>query len=153
MTKHCMCGCIYEQAECPNCNKIPDRELIARLRNPKTFDGLPPTSDIKEAADRIEEYAKAFANLQREYDARGERIAELERSLDVAVQTVAESGCLRGQAEARVQRLESAIDYILDGMAITAPDYEIDPDDDFLSDWMRAVLTRLAATLKGDDHE
>ena len=55
-------------------------------------------------------------------------------------------------AEAKVARLVEAADYILDGMAIDAPDYEIDPDDDFLdaanSDWVRDVLTRLAAALK-----
>ena len=58
-------------------------------------------------------------------------------------------------AEAKVARLVEAIDYILDGMAIDAPDYEIDPDDDFLdaanSDWVRDVLTRLAAAMKGAD--
>ena len=59
--------------------------------------------------------------------------------------------------EAKVARLEAAIDYILDGMAIDAPDYEIDPDDDFLdaanSDWVRDVLMRLAAAMKGADHD
>lgn len=60
-------------------------------------------------------------------------------------------------ANDRAERLEAAIDYILDGMAIDAPDYEIDPDYDFLdaanSDWVRDVLTRLAAAMKGADHE
>ena len=59
-------------------------------------------------------------------------------------------------AEAKVAKLEAAADYILDGMGIDAPDYEIDPDDDFLdaanSEWVRDVLTRLAAALRGDDH-
>lgn len=63
---------------------------------------------------------------------------------------------LRGTEE-RAERLEEAADYILDGMGIHAPDYEIDPDDDFLdaanSDWVRDVLMRLAAALKGADHE
>lgn len=56
--------------------------------------------------------------------------------------------------KAKVAKLVEAIDYILDGMAIDAPDYEIDPDDDFLdaanSDWVRDVLTRLAAALRGE---
>ena len=54
-------------------------------------------------------------------------------------------------------RLREAIDYILDGMGIADPDYDIDPDDDFLdaanSEWVRDTLTRLAAALKGESHE
>jgi hypothetical protein len=49
--KHCMCGCIYEQANCPNCNKTPDRELIARVRD--TDNPICDTDRIA-AADRIE---------------------------------------------------------------------------------------------------
>lgn len=53
--------------------------------------------------------------------------------------------------------LRGAMDYILDGMGIAEPDYDIDPDDDFLdaanSDWVRDTLTRLAAALKGGGHE
>lgn len=51
-------------------------------------------------------------------------------------------------------RLLKAMDYILDGMGIAEPDYDIDPDDDFLdaanSEWVRDTLTRLAAALKGE---
>ena len=54
-------------------------------------------------------------------------------------------------------RLREAMDYILDGMGIAEPDYDIDPDDDFLdaanSEWVRDTLTRLAAALKGESHE
>jgi hypothetical protein len=54
-------------------------------------------------------------------------------------------------------RLREAIDYVLDGMAISAPDYEIDPDDDFLdaanSKWVCDTLTHLAAALTGDSHD
>jgi hypothetical protein len=60
-------------------------------------------------------------------------------------------------AEAENARLREAIDYVLDGMAISAPDYEIDPDDDFLdaanSKWVRDTLTHLAAALTGDSHD
>jgi hypothetical protein len=80
--KYCMCGCIYEQASCPNCNKTPDRELIARVRD--TNNPICDTDRIA-AANRIEEYAKAFANLQREYDARGELIEALVKGHDEAV--------------------------------------------------------------------
>ena len=55
---------------------MTDEELIARLRS-----GLIGVDVDKQAADRIEEYARAFTNLQREYGARGERIAELVEAL------------------------------------------------------------------------
>ena len=58
------------------------------------------------------------------------------------------------KAEAERDRLQEAMDYILDGMGIAEPDYDIDPDDDFLdaanSEWVRDTLTRLAAALKGE---
>lgn len=28
---HCMCGCIYEELECPNCNKVTDKDRIKEL--------------------------------------------------------------------------------------------------------------------------
>jgi len=28
---HCMCGCIYEEPECPRCNKITDKDRIEEL--------------------------------------------------------------------------------------------------------------------------
>jgi hypothetical protein len=55
-------------------------------------------------------------------------------------------------AEAENARLREVADYILDGMAINAPEYEIDPDDDFLdganSEWVCDVLTRLSNAMK-----
>ena len=96
-----------------------------------------------DAADRIEALVK-------ERDA-AEHRARMRKGF------IEEARDERDRAEARAERLEAAIDYILDGMAIDAPDYEIDPDDDFLeaanSDWVRDVLTRLAAALKGADHD
>jgi len=29
--KHCMCGCIYKEADCPNCNKVTDADRIEEL--------------------------------------------------------------------------------------------------------------------------
>ena len=29
--KHCMCGCIYEEADCPNCNKVTEADRIEEL--------------------------------------------------------------------------------------------------------------------------
>ena len=52
---------------------------------------------------------------------------------------------------AQVERMRGAVDYILDGMGISAPDYSIDADDDFQdaanSEWVRDTLTRLAAAI------
>ena len=31
MIKHCMCGCMYDEAECPNCNKVTIEELQDRI--------------------------------------------------------------------------------------------------------------------------
>jgi hypothetical protein len=31
LMKHCMCGCIYLEAECPNCNKVTDADRIEEL--------------------------------------------------------------------------------------------------------------------------
>lgn len=30
-TRHCMCGCIYLEPECPNCNKVTDADRIEAL--------------------------------------------------------------------------------------------------------------------------
>lgn len=58
---------------------------------------------------------------------------------------------------ARKNAVYEAAEYILDGMGIAAPDYDIDPDDDFLdaavSDWVTDTLTRLAAAMKVADSE
>lgn len=31
LAKHCVCGCIYLEAECPNCNKVTDADRIEAL--------------------------------------------------------------------------------------------------------------------------
>jgi predicted small metal-binding protein len=31
LIKHCMCGCIYLEVECPNCNKVTDADRIEEL--------------------------------------------------------------------------------------------------------------------------
>jgi chromosome segregation ATPase len=87
--KYCMCGCIYEQANCPNCNKTPDRELIARVRD--TDNPICDTDRIA-AADRIEALVreakaaeKEIANLRENYDAvfaRAERLEALVKERD-----------------------------------------------------------------------
>ena len=52
-------------------------DLKQRLRDPSVF-----VVSKKEAADRIEEYEQALANMQREYAKRGERIEELKKERD-----------------------------------------------------------------------
>ena len=99
------------------------------------------------AADRDAQKARAdAAELRAEH---AEDKLNLEQA--IAQRMVRDEAKRAEAAEAKVARLVEAIDYILDGMGIDAPDYEIDPDDDFLdaanSDWVRDVLTRLAAAI------
>lgn len=126
---------------------MTDEELIHWLRVGAT------KAWEKQAADRIEALVREKAAAY----AQGYGDCEAEISLTEIGRT---NEFLHGQIakwKARAERLEAAADYILDGMGIDAPDYEIDPDDDFLdaanSDWVRDVLTRLAAALKGADHD
>ena len=67
---------------------------------------------------------------------------------------LAADGLMR-KHQRRAERMEAAADYILDGMGIDAPNYEIDADDDFLdaanSKWVRDTLTRLAEAMRGND--
>lgn len=108
---------------------MTDEELIARLR-------LLNEVDANVAADRIEEGNRALANLQREYNKRADRIEVLMKRLETAVYVVEESGRLRGQAEARAERLEAAI-------------------RELKRCWYQGDLTEndFAAALKGADHE
>lgn len=54
-------------------------------------------------------------------------------------------------AEAKVEKLRGAAEYILDGMGIDGPEYVIDPEDEYEdaanSAWVKDVLTRLSAAL------
>ena len=53
--------------------------------------------------------------------------------------------------EAKLAVAVDAIEYVVDGMGIDGPSYDIDPDDDYLdaanSEWVKGVLTRLSAAL------
>jgi hypothetical protein len=95
--------------------------------------------------------AAQVAELTRERD-------EARRVAHKAIDMGQKAGIERMQAEAKVARLEGAIDHVLDGMAISAPEYAIDQDDDFLdaanTEWVRDTLTRLAAALtEGDTND
>ncbi len=37
LVKHCMCGCMYLEAECPNCNKVTDADRIEALTVEREF--------------------------------------------------------------------------------------------------------------------
>jgi hypothetical protein len=105
--KHCMCGCIYEQANCPNCNKTPDRELIARLRDIAVHSYLGRTF-VEAAADRIEALMKnsdlQATLLGEAYD----KIEVLTKERDAAWK-VAHAATDRGmKAEAENARLREA---------------------------------------------
>lgn len=119
---------------------MTDEELIARMDHwvEQEVFGL-TASDILPIRDRIEALVK-------ERDEAINQLDSARHSVDVLEKRVA-------HFMSRAERLEEAADYILDGMGIDAPDYEIDPDDDFLdaanSEWARDVLTRLAAALRG----
>ena len=115
---------------------------------------------IKERADAaamLEALAADLAAQTARADAAEAETNKVRRFLKISRDEGSEALARAEAAEAKVARLVEAADYILDGMAIDAPDYEIDPDDDFLdaanSDWVRDVLTRLAAAMKGADHE
>lgn len=118
---------------------MTDKELIARLRKADEYEPL--GHDGWEAADRIEALVKQAVMDKAAYEGVSSMLLSVQED------------CIKERQ--RAERLEAAADYILDGMGIDAPDYEIDPDDDFLdaanSDWVRDVLTRLAATLTQKD--
>lgn len=122
---------------------MTDEELIARLR---AWDGTPFDDDAEADADRIEEYTHAFANLQREYDARGERIEALvnEAVLNKAAYEGVSSLLLSVQQDCikerqRAERLEAAMIQMRDDK----------------TGFRHAVHFRrfITAALKGDDHE
>ena len=112
------------------------------------------TWDVRNYRGYVVEYVRA--DTVQELTAERDRLG---RELNVAkygVPDFAWSVHLAAMAEVQAERdrLREAIDYILDGMGIADPDYDIDPDDDFLdaanSEWVRDTLTRLAAALKGE---
>ena len=111
---------------------MTDEELIAELRKPWFTNGCERYQ--LDAADRIEALVSENRALKRLNEAQS-------KMLDAE--------------ETRADRLDLAVEYILDGMGIHYPDYEIDAEDDFLdaanSKWVRDTLTRLAEAMRGND--
>jgi hypothetical protein len=64
LVKHCMCGCMYLEAECPNCNKVTDADRIEALTaKVKLMDDLDVINGEKIEA-LTAELAKAVEALQ-----------------------------------------------------------------------------------------
>jgi acetyl-CoA carboxylase beta subunit len=98
--KHCMCGCIYEQANCPNCNKTPDRELLARLRDIAVHSYLGRTF-VEAAADRIEALLDEGSVMAGKLDSAEIRIKELEAGRKKAYESLLKVTRIHDEVEAK----------------------------------------------------
>jgi hypothetical protein len=87
LVKHCMCGCMYLEAECPNCNKVTD-------------------------ADRIEALEAQLAKATEVVEQSGRMRGELEARLEAM--TLQHAAALEAVATAREAALREAAD-VCDG--------------------------------------
>lgn len=110
---------------------MSDDDLIARLRKADEYEPL--GHDGWEAADRIEQLVATNEALV--------------KRLETAVDVVAESGRLRGQAEARAERLEEALRVARVHVANNAEGWSVSRAAS------RDDLTIVDVALKGADHE
>jgi methionyl-tRNA synthetase len=82
LVKHCMCGCMYLEAECPNCNKVTDADRIEAL----TEQLEAARADAKEAeayAEELEAMNKNQEAMIRQADRRGDALeAKLAKAVD-----------------------------------------------------------------------
>ena len=133
---------------------MSDEELIAWLRDLNVVLGKDAFAC---AADRLEEYARAFANLQREYDARGERIEVLVKERDALIEWNGQASVRAERAEARVQRLEKALEKIAAEASVTVHTWKNGINFKKMYEGWRKIATEridiARAALKGDDHE
>lgn len=105
-----------------------------------------PTEDdslsAKKVFDCIEEAEKAIANMQREYDKRGERIRELEDELagaiNVAYGVSEAAGKRRGELEAKLAGAVEDFETIAD----------TDPDDG--TEWFHEAAYAAISKIKGE---
>lgn len=133
---------------------ISDAILIARLR-------WKAGAYAKEAADRIEEHSRAFANLQREYDKRGNQIEALVKDKErlgrevnmarygqpdfawsIHKQAMADLKTRAERLAATNERLEAALKRVLRNV-----------DEDGVGTVLMIDLIHARAALKGADHE
>jgi protein gp37 len=89
--KHCMCGCIYLESDCPNCNKVTD------------------ATRIEELEDHVANMAGLWAKSDGEKQLLLGRIKELEANLAKAVKLMELSVEL---ATWNTTLLEDVIDFI-----------------------------------------
>ncbi len=75
LVKHCMCGCMYLEAECPNCNKVTDADRIEALTAERDDHWKSFVHWRKEADDRAEQLEAARADAK-EAEAYAEELEE-----------------------------------------------------------------------------
>ena len=63
LVKHCMCGCMYLEAECPNCNKVTDADRIEALTAERDEWKSLAEAAIKDDASKNIYYAELNAKL------------------------------------------------------------------------------------------
>lgn len=75
---HCMCGCIYEELECPNCNKVTDKDHIEELEA-KLAKAVEALDNVVEEYDlfRKYEYERGLSSLDDEIEDARTTLAEL----------------------------------------------------------------------------
>ena len=93
--KHCMCGCMYLEPECPNCNKITDADRIealtkerdqwiAHAKNAIWAD----SEELKEAEAYAEELEKELNTCRMAQAVMDNTVADLEAKLSKAVEAL-----------------------------------------------------------------
>ena len=102
LVKHCMCGCMYLEAECPNCNKVTDADRIQTL------------TEQLEAARADAKEAEAYAEgLEKEIELNEQEACMLENDLIKADKEI-------DDLKAKLAKAVEALDDLLE--AITAED-------------------------------
>jgi predicted nucleic acid-binding Zn-ribbon protein len=94
LVKHCMCGCMYLEAECPNCNKVTDANLIEAL----TQQLEAARADAKEAEAYAEELEREIelneqeaCMLENDFIEADKKIDDLKDKLAKAVELLKEA--------------------------------------------------------------
>ena len=119
---NCNCGYNYTKTGCPNCKHVP--------------------------IDYTEKYEQAIANMQREYDKRGERIKELEGQLQSVLDR--ETSILRyydAKLDAADAQLKTAV-WALTDIGDGEPEWPDEPQREL--DWCRDRANRTLAKIKGE---
>ena len=80
---HCMCGCIYEEPECPRCNKITDKDRIEELEA-KLAKAVEALDNVVVEYDlfRKYEYERGLSSLDDEIEDARTTLAELKGETD-----------------------------------------------------------------------